>query len=129
MENVQINPSLNQYLNITDYSPTQLVLPLDCAVLIEENDPVRSFCEVMEGINLTGFIKKYLRGRHDYDDHILIKILLFASMNQITSLRAIESACRNDIRFMWLGQGIRPSHMTFHRLIHDRLKGQFEALF
>jgi transposase len=129
MENVQISPTLNQYLNTTDYSATQLILPLDCAVLIEENDPIRSFCELLEGVNLKAFVKKYTKGRHDYEDLTLIRILLFAYMNQITSLRDIEAACRNDIRFIWLGQGIRPSHMTFQRLIRERLAGRFEELF
>ena len=129
MENIQINHALNRYLNTTDYSATQLVLPLDCAVLIEENDPIRSFCELLEGVNLKAYVKKSTKGRHDYEDLTLIRILLFAYMNQITSLREIEAACRNDIRFIWLGQGIRPSHMTFQRLINERLNGRFEDLF
>ncbi len=129
MENININPELNHYLNTSDYSSTQLVLPLDCAVLIEKNDPVRSFCEILEGVNLKAYVKKYTKGRHDYEDITLIKILLFAYMNQMTSLRKIEEACKTDIRFMWLSQGIRPSHMTFQRLINERLKGRIEDLF
>lgn len=129
MENVRINHALNRYLNTTDYSATQLVLPLDCAVLIEENDPIRSFCELLEGVNLKAYVKHNTKGRHDYEDLTLLRILLFATMNQITSLREIEAACRNDIRFIWLGQGIRPSHMTFQRLINERLKGRFEEIF
>ena len=129
MENININPELNRYLNTSDYSSTQLVLPLDCAVLIEKNDPVRSFCEILEGVNLKAYVKKYTKGRHDYEDITLIKILLFAYMNQMTSLRKIEEACKTDIRFMWLSQGIRPSHMTFQRLINARLKGRIEDLF
>lgn len=129
MENVQINHALNRYLNTPDYSATQLVLPLDCAVLIEENDPIRSFCELLEGVNLKAYVKQHTKGRHDYEDLTLIRILLFAYMNQITSLREIEAACRNDICFIWLGQGIRPSHMTFQRLINERLNCRFENLF
>ncbi len=89
MENVQINHALNRYLNTTDYSATQLVLPLDCAVLIEENDPIWSFCELLEGVNLKAYVKQHTKGRHDYEDLTLIRILLFAYMNQITSLRDI----------------------------------------
>lgn len=129
MKNINIPHELNRYLNTSDYSSTQLVLPLDCAVLIEKNDPVRSFCEILEGVNLKTYIKKVSKGRHDYEDITLIRILLFAYMNQITSLRKIEEACKTDIRFMWLSQGIRPSHMTFQRLIKERLKGCLEDLF
>lgn len=129
MENVQINHALNRYLNTNDYRATQLILPLDCAVLIEENDPIRSFCELLEGVNLKAYVKHTTKGRHDYEDLTLLRILLFATMYQITSVRDIEAACRNDIRFIWLGQGIRPSHMTFQRLINERLKGRIEDLF
>ena len=129
MENITINPTLNPYLDSTDYSARQLILPLDCGVLIEKNDPVRSFCEILEGVNLKAYLKPNGKGRHDYEDLTLLKIVLFAYMSQILSLRDIESACRCDIRFMWLAQGIRPSHMTFQRLINERLKGKLESIF
>ena len=129
MENITINPTLNPYLDSTDYSAKQLILPLDCGVLIEKNDPVRSFCEILEGVNLKAYLKPNGKGRHDYEDLTLLKIVLFAYMSQILSLRDIESACRCDIRFMWLAQGIRPSHMTFQRLINERLKGKLESIF
>ena len=129
MENINIRHELNHYPNTSDYSSTQVVLPLDCGILIEQSDPVISFNQIMDEINLKVFVKRYTKGRHDYEEITLIKILLFAYMNQITSLRKIEEACRNDIRFIWLSQGIRPSHMTFYRLIKERLKGRFEDLF
>lgn len=129
MENSTINLSLNSYLNTTNYSARQLILPLNCGVLIEENDPIHSFCEILEGVNLKAYLKSNNIGRHDYEDLTLLKIVLFAYMNQILSLRTIAAACRTDIRFMWLAQGIRPSHMVFQRLIKERLKGQIEAIF
>lgn len=129
MENISINHALNLYLDSTDYSAKQLILPLDCGVLIEENDPVRSFCEILEGVNLKAYLKPNGKGRHDYEDLTLLKLVLFAYMNQITSLRDMEAVCRYDIRFMWLAQGIRPSHMTFQRLINERLKGKLESIF
>jgi len=121
MENININHALNPYLDSTNYSARQLILPLDCGVLIEKNDSIHSFCEILEGVNLKAYLKPNGKGRHDYEDLTLIKIVLFAYMSQILSLRDIESACRCDIRFMWLAQGIRPSHMTFQRLINESL--------
>ncbi len=129
MENITINHVLNPYLNTTNYSARQLILPLDCGVLIEENDPIHSFCEILEGVYLKVYLKPNGKGRHDYEDLTLLKIILFAYMSQIISLRDIESACRCDIRFMWLAQGIRPSHMAFQRLINERFKGKLESIF
>lgn len=129
MGNLRFDPTLNHPLNNMDYSAFQLILPLDLAIRIPENDPLRSFVEVLEGVNLKRCLKRSLKGRHDYEDLTLLKILLFAQMNQIYSLRQIESACKTDIRFMWLAQGITPSHMTFQRLITQRLKGKLEMIF
>ena len=112
-----------------NYSVRQLILPLDCGVLLEANDPIHSFCEILEGVNLKAYLKPDGKGRHDYEDLTLLKIVLFGYMNQIMTLRTIAAACRTDIRFMWIAQGIRPSHMSFQRLIKERLKGQIEAIF
>lgn len=129
MGNLRFNPPLNHALNSMDYSAFQMILPLDIAVKIPEDDPLRSFVEVLEGVDLRQSLRRSHKGRHDYEDLTLLKILLFAQMNQILSLRAIERACRTDIRFMWLAQGITPSHMTFQRLISQRLKGRLEEIF
>ena len=104
MENITINPTLNPYLDSTDYSARQLILPLDCNILFEENDPIHDFREILEGVNLKKYLKPNGKGCHDYENLTLLKLVLFAYMNRITSLRDIESACRYDIRLMWLAQ-------------------------
>lgn len=97
--------------------------------MIAKDDPIRSFVNVLEGAQLEKFLRRPSKGRQDYQDFTLLKILLFAQMNQIYTLRAIEQACRTDIRFIWLAGGITPSHMTFQRLINQRLNGRIEDIF
>ena len=75
------------------------------------------------------YVKKTLKGRHDHVVLTLIRILLFSYMNQITSLHENEAAFLHDKHFIGLGQGIRPSHMAFQRLINERLNGRLEELF
>ena len=87
------------------YSAVQFTLPVDISYSVDLNDPVRTFMDVMGGINLSKYFKKTRRGREGYNDTILLKIVLFAYMENIRSLRAIEKACRTDIRFMWLSNG------------------------
>ena len=111
------------------YSPVQLELPVDISYSIEEDDPVRTIMEVMGGLNLSRFFKKSRRGREGYNDTILLKIVLFAYMENIRSLREIEKACRTDIRFMWLSGGIKPSHMAFQRFIFERLIKEIDLIF
>lgn len=111
------------------YSPVQLKLPVDVSYSIDEDDPLRTFMEVIGGLNLNKYFKKSHRGREGYNDTILLKIVLFAFMENIRSLRAIEKECKTDIRFMWLSGGIKPSHMAFQRFISERLIKEIDLIF
>ena len=48
-----------------NYTSRQLKLPLDIEKLIDISDPVYTFCEVMEHIDLSGYFveKDYKKGR------------------------------------------------------------------
>ena len=104
--------------NITrEYNtPYQLKLPLEIEKIIEISDPVYTFCEVLEHIDLKRYLaaKESRTGRKRYDPEILLKVILFAFMEHgYVSVREIEKLCKTDIRFMWLLQEEKaPSFMT-----------------
>ena len=109
----------------------QMKLPLEIEIFIEPTDPVVSFKEVMEGVNLSKYLKNNSndnRGRDGYDPEVLLKIVLFAFMINVRSTRKIESLCRNDIRFMYLSDEIRPSHMTIDNFINKYLLNSIEDI-
>lgn len=119
----------NQQLEI---NTIQMKLPLEVGILINPTDPVVTFKEVMEGVNL----KKYIistnndpRGRNGYDPKVLLEIVLFAFMINVRSTRKIESLCRNDIRFMYLSDEIKPTHMTICNFINNYLIDSIENIF
>ena len=79
---------INQTNN--NYTVRQLKLPLQIENLIDISDPVYTFCEVMDHIDLTRyFVKKgYKTGRPRCDQQKLLKVILFSFMeNGICSLR------------------------------------------
>ena len=128
--NNKLNNELSYNFSKQDYySAVQLTLPVDISYSVDIDDPVRTFMEVMGGLNLNKYFKKSRRGREGYNDAILLKIVLFAYMENIRSLRDIEKACRTDIRFMWLSNGLKPSHMAFQRFISDRLIKEIDLIF
>ena len=92
--------------NTTGYYTTrQLKLPLEIEKIIDIADPVYSFCDVMDHIDLTRYlaIKDRRTGRPRCDAIKLLKVILFAFMeNGISSLRDIEKFCKTDIRYMYL---------------------------
>ena len=68
---------------ITEYFiPYQLKLPLEISVLIDVDDPIYSFSEVMNHVDLKSyFAEKDCRiGRTRCDSVKLLKIILFAFM-------------------------------------------------
>ena len=111
----------------------QLKLPLEIEKLIDISDPVYTFCEVMDHIDLSRYFveKGYKTGRPRCDEQKLLKVILFAFMeNGICSLREIEKFCRNDIRYMYLLDGMKaPSFATFGNLIRNELTNSVEQIF
>ena len=65
------------------------------------------------------------------DAQKLLKVILFAFMeNGICSLREIEKLCRNDIRYLYLLDGMKtPSFATFGNLIRKELTDSVEQIF
>ena len=110
----------NPHKNNTTY---QLKLPVEISTIIEISDPVYTFSEVMDCIDL----KKYLAapesrtGRKRYNLEILLKVILFAFMEKgYASVREIEKLCQTDIRFMWLLQDVSaPSHMIIDNFMNE----------
>ena len=117
-----------------DYTIRQLKLPLEIEKLIDIADPVYTFCEVMDRIDLTPYFvddKDYKTGRPRCDAQKLLKVILFAFMERgISSLRDIEKLCKNDIRFLYLLDGMKaPSFATFGNFIRDELTTSVEMIF
>ena len=106
----------NQINTNNYYKPKQLKLPLEIEKIIEISDPVYSFCEIVDCIDLNSyFAKKGCKtGRPRYNRTNLLKVILFSFMeNGYLSLRGIEKSCKTDIRYMWLLDDMKaPSFAT-----------------
>ena len=94
------------------YTPYQLKLPVEIGKIIEIFDPVYSFCEAIDRIDLNKYLtveERRVEAGLRYDEETLLKIILFAFMeNGYASVRNIEKYCKTDIRYMWLLQDNSP---------------------
>ena len=65
-----------------NYTPIQLKLPVDYTKIIEINDPVYTFNEVMNHIDLNRYFaeKECRTGRPRYDSEKLLNVILFVLM-------------------------------------------------
>ena len=122
-------------LNTVKYNtPIQLKLPVDMERIIEISDPVYTFSEVMEHIDLRKYVaerKDCSTGRPKYAPEKLLKVILFAFMEfGYCSVRMIEKLCKTDIRFLWLlDEENAPSHMTISSFIKNELMGSVDEIF
>ncbi len=116
-----------------NYTPYQLKLPVDLERIIEISDPVYTFCEVMDHIDLNKYlvVEEHKTGRPKYDRVTLLKVVLFAFMEHgCSSLREIEKLCKTDIRFMWLLQeSPAVSFMTIDNFINNDLNMNIAEIF
>lgn len=116
-----------------NYKTKQLKLPLEIEKIIEISDPVYSFCEIIDCIDLNSyFVKKgYKTGRPRYNRENLLKVILFSFMeNGYLSLRGIEKACKTDIRYMYLLDDMTaPTFATIGNFIRGNLTSTIENIF
>ncbi len=126
--NVIMNKQNNTEVN---YTPIQLKLPVDLEKIIKISDPVYTFNEVMNHIDLSQYLvyKENKIGRPKYDRETLMKIVLFAFMEHgYPSLRQIEKFCDTDIRFIWLlGDKNPPCFNTIKNFINDDLGSKVDS--
>lgn len=70
---------------------------------IASNDPVRIVNAVVDNLNLDSFRKLYKEtGRCPYPPKMMLKMIIYAYMNNIYSCRKIEKLLLRDIHYMWL---------------------------
>ena len=88
-------------------------------IMIPADDPVRLLSAFVEGMDLSELYATYDRIRKNQaSPRQMLKIMIYAAMNRLFSSRDIETACRRDINFMYLLEGMPvPDHATIARFV------------
>lgn len=117
-------------LHFKSYIPNQMVLfPQRIDQDIAEDDPVRVVDAVVESLNLDNFKKLYReRGRSPYNPKMLLKVVIYAYMNNIFSCRKIEKRLLRDTHFIWLAGYNKPDFITINRF-RNRVKNEINNIF
>jgi transposase len=107
-----------------------MLLPPSLDELIAQNHPVRIVNKVLEQIDVQPLITKYKAGgTSSFHPRMLLKVLVFAYINNIYSSRKIEEALQQNIHFMWLSGMSTPDHNTINRFRSERLKDVLRQIF
>ena len=117
-------------LHFREHINNQLVLfPQRIDEDIAPNDPVRLVNAVVDSLDLERFNKLYKeRGRSPYHPRMMLKVIIYAYMNNIYSCRRIEQALRRDIHYIWLAGYEKPDFVTINRF-RLRVKDEIDNVF
>ena len=116
-------------LHTKNYNNNRLFLTVNPNEDIAENDPVRVVDAIVEGLDLKDFKKLYKeKGRCPYHPKMMLKLILYAYMNNIYSCRKIEKAVQRDIHYIWLAAQERPDFVTINRF-RNRVKSEINNIF
>jgi len=107
-----------------------MLLPPSLDELIVSNHPVRVVDDVLSKIDIQPLIRQYKTGgASNYHPGMLLKVLVYAYINNIYSSRKIEEALQQNIHFMWLSGMSQPDHNTINRFRSERLKEPLKKIF
>jgi len=107
-----------------------LLLPPSLDELIPATHPVRIVNTVIDALNVDHLLSSYRGGGNScFHPRQMLKILVYAYLNNIYSSRRIEQCLEENIHYMWLGGGIKPDHRTINYFRGKRLNGSFDSLF
>jgi transposase len=107
-----------------------MLLPPSLEELIAADHPVRIVNEVLDKIDIEPLLKKYTGGgAGSFHPRMLLKVLVFAYINNTYSSRKIEAALKENIHYMWLSGMNQPDHNTINRFRSERLKEVLRQVF
>jgi len=117
-------------LHFRPYRPNQTVFfPQRIDEHIAQNDPVRIVNVIVDSLNLDNFKKLYKEtGRCPYHPKMMLKVLLYAYMNNVYSCRKIEKLLLRDIHYIWLAGYEKPDFITINRF-RNRVKEEINNVF
>ena len=107
-----------------------MLLPPDLSELIASTHPVRVVNEVLEKVDITPILRLYKPGgTSSYHPRMLLKVLVYAYINNVYSSRKIEEAVAQNIHYMWLSGMSKPDHNTINRFRGQRLQKTLQPIF
>ena len=106
------------------------LFPMSLESKIPLDSPVRLVNEIVESLDIGELLNQYKGGgASSYHPRMLLKVVLYAYLNNIYSCRKIENALHDRISFMWLSGGLEPDHNTINRFRSEHLKEAVNKIF
>lgn len=106
------------------------LLPPSLDELIPSTHPVRVLNSIVERLDVSKVLASYKGGGNScFHPRMMLKVLIYAYLNNIYSSRKIERQLQEHIHYMWLSGGARPDFRTINYFRGKRLKDTFDGIF
>lgn len=120
-----MEPKFKKYHQAQDF-----LLPPSLNDMIDKNHPVRTVNKIIDEIDISPIVKSYNGGgATSYSPRMMLKLLVYAYMNNVYSSRRIESLVKENIHYMWLSAMQKPDHNTINRFRGKRLSNALKEVF
>ncbi|MDQ0476558.1 transposase, partial [Chryseobacterium sp. MDT2-18] len=118
-------------IKFKDYNQQQnWLFPPSIEELIPQDHPVRIVNGIIEQLDLRLLVSEYSKdGKPSFHPKMMLKVMVYAYMDNTYSSRKIEKAMRENINFMWLSAQQIADHNTIARLRSKKLKTIFKDIF
>ena len=107
-----------------------LLFPPCLGDFIAENDPVRVLDTIVNHLDISAIESTYKAGGcNSYHPRMLLKVVLYAYLQNIHSGRKMEQLLKRDVHFMWLSGMQHPDFNTINLFRKHRLAGFIDDVF
>jgi len=113
------------------YPQNQVFLfPPSVDSMIADNHPARVVSEVIDRLDIDIILRKYKGGgTTSYHPRMLLKVLVYAYLNNVYSSRRIGICVKENIYYMWLAGMQQPDHRTINLFRSERLRNILKEVF
>jgi len=114
----------------SDLQKQPSLFPISFEDFVAEKHPVRLVNTIVDKLDIAEIITCYKGGgTSSYHPRILLKIIIFAYLNNTFSSRKIEKATKENVHYIWLSGQNYPDHNTINNFRSSKLKGKIEDIF
>ena len=114
----------------SDNQKQSLLLPPSLDELIPATHSVRVVDTIIDRLDVDDILRTYRGGGNScFHPRQMLKILVYAYLNNIYSSRRIAQQLEENIHYMWLSGGAKPDFRTINYFRGKRLKDIFDDIF
>ena len=118
-------------ITFKSYNPNDnLLLPPCLGDYLPKNHNARVVSAIIDRLDISEIESGYKGGgASSYNPRMLLKVIVYAYLNNVYSGRKMERLLVENIAFMWLSGMQRPDFRTINLFRSKRLAGKFDSLF